>query len=325
MPPDPKARLLLAFAAVYVIWGSTYLAILWAIQTIPPFTMAGARFLVAGGLMYAWARLRGAPNPSAAEWRAAFVIGTLLLLGGNGGVVWAETRVPSGLAALFVGAEPLWAVLLDWARPGGTRPRALVIAGLLVGFGGVALLAAPGTAAGTDLLGIAALLAATISWAAGSIYSRHATVPANPLMSTGIKMLTGGLVLAAVGAAAGELSGFDIATVSAKSALAWSYLVVFGAIAAFSAYMYLLAHTTIAKASTYAYVNPIVALLLGWGLAGEALTARTWLAAGVIIGGVALINSAQFAVAGRLLLARGGPTLRTAGAGSAPEPPTSDL
>jgi len=312
MSRDPRARLLLAFAAVYVIWGSTYLGIRWAIETIPPFTMAGVRFLIAGGLMYVWARVRGAPNPGAAEWRAAFIIGALLLLGGNGGVVWAETRVASGLAALFVGAEPLWAVLLDWARPGGTRPRALVIAGLLVGFGGVVLLAAPGHGGGADLLGVAVLLAATISWAAGSIYSRHAAVPADPLMSTGTKMLAGGLVLAVVGAGAGELSGFDVTAVSAKSALATLYLIVFGAIAGFTAYMYLLSHTTIAKASTYAYVNPIVALLLGWALAGEALTARTWLAAGVIIGGVALINSGQFAAAGRRLFSRGGGALRTA-------------
>lgn len=307
MPTDPKARLLMAFAAVYVIWGSTYLAILWAIETLPPLTMAGVRFLIAGGIMYAWARLRGAPSPGAREWRAAFVIGTLLLLGGNGGVVWAETRVASGFAALFVGAEPLWAVLLDWARPGGTRPRALVIAGLLVGFAGVALLAAPGAQGGADLLGVAALVVATISWAAGSIYSRHATVPKNPVMSTGIKMLGGGLVLTIVGASLGELHGFDVAAVSAKSVLALGYLIVFGAILGFSAYMYLLSHTTVAKASTYAYVNPIVALLLGWGLAGEALTLRMWLAAGIIIGGVALINSAQFAAAGRRLLGRGAP------------------
>ncbi len=312
MPRDPRTRLLIAFAAVYIIWGSTYLAIRWAIETIPPFTMAGARFLIAGGVMYAWARLRGAPKPAAAEWRAALLIGTLLLFGGNGGVVWAETRVPSGLAALFVGAEPLWAVLLDWARPGGPRPRALVMVGLLVGFGGVALLAAPGDAAGADLLGVAVLLAATISWAAGSIYSRHATVPADPLMSTGTKMLAGGLVLALVGAGSGELTTFDPSAVSARSALALLYLVVFGAVAAFSAYMYLLAHTTIAKASTYAYVNPIVALVLGWALAGEALTARTWLAAAIIIGGVALINSGQFAAAGRRLLAKGGGALRAA-------------
>ncbi len=305
MPTDPKARLLLAFAAVYVIWGSTYLAILWAIDTIPPFTMAGVRFLIAGGLMYGWARWRGAPRPTAAEWRAAFVIGTLMLLGGNGGVVWAETRVASGLAALFVGAEPLWAVLLDWARPGGVRPKGLVIAGLLVGFGGVALLAAPGVSGSSDLLGVLALLGATITWAAGSIYSRHAAVPQSPIVSTGIKMLAGGLALSLVGASAGEFGRIDVAAISTRSMLALAYLIVFGAIAGFSAYMYLLAHTTVAKASTYAYVNPFVALLLGWGLAGEALTARTWLAAAVIIAGVALINSPQFAWAGRRLFARG--------------------
>lgn len=311
MPRDPRVRLLLAFAAVYVIWGSTYLAIRFAIETIPPFTMAAVRFLIAGGVLYAWARLRGAPAPTRAEWRGAWVIGALLLVGGNGGVVWAETRVSSGLAAVFVGAEPLWAVLLDWARPGGTRPTGAVVLGLLVGFVGMVLLVAPSAdGRSADVLGALALVLATIAWAVGSIYSRHARVPSSPLLSTGSKMLTGGVLLLLLGGATGEFGRVDVGAMSARSLLALLYLIVFGAIVGFSAYMYLLKHTTLAKASTYAYVNPVVALLLGWMLAGEVLTGRTLLAATVIIGGVALINSGQFASAGRRLFARGGALLR---------------
>lgn len=312
MPRDPKARLLLAFAAVYIIWGSTYLAIKFAIDTIPPFTMAAIRFLVAGSAMMLWARLSGAPWPNRLQWRAATIIGALLLLGGNGGVVWAETRVSSGLAALLVGAEPLWAVLLDWARPGGPRPSGAVVIGLLLGFAGVALLVAPGGGESADLLGALALIAASISWAIGSIYSRQAAVPDSPIMATGSKMLMGGLSLALAGAIFGELARFDPAAVTAKSWLALLYLILFGAIAGFTAYMYLLKHTTLAKASTYAYVNPVVALLLGWAFASEVLTGRTIFAAVIIIAGVALINSGQFAAAGRQFFARGGAMLRMA-------------
>jgi drug/metabolite transporter (DMT)-like permease len=322
MPRDPRARLLLAFAAVYIIWGSTYLAIRFAIETLPPFTMAAIRFLIAGGVLYAWGRLRGDPAPTRREWRGAAVIGGLLLLGGNGGVVWAEQYVASGLAALFVGAEPLWAVLLDWARPGGTRPSGAVIFGLLIGFAGVALLVAPADAGaqGTHLLGALALIVATISWAVGSIYSRHAPVPASPLMSTGSKMLAGGALLLVAAGVTGEPLRFDAGAVSARSVLALLYLIVFGAIAGFTAYIYLLKHTTLAKASTYAYVNPVVALFLGWMLAGEPLTARTLVATAVILGGVATINLGHVAVASRRLMARGGAMLR-AGLASRPEQP----
>jgi drug/metabolite transporter (DMT)-like permease len=312
MPRDPKVRLLLAFAAVYLIWGSTYLAIRFAIETIPPFTMAAVRFLVAGGVMIAWARVGGAAWPSLAEWRSAAVIGALLLMIGNGGVVWAETRVSSGLAALFVGAEPLWAVLLDWARPRGTRPSGAVVLGLLLGFAGIVLLVAPGGGSVMDPLGALVLTIATIGWAVGSIYSRAAAVPESPLLAAGSKMLMGGVWLAVLGLGVGEAGRFDAGAVSARSALALLYLIVFGAIIAFTSYMYLLKHTTLAKASTYAYVNPVVALLLGWALAGEALGSRTLVAAAVIIGGVALINSGQFALAGRRILARGGAMLRLA-------------
>ena len=293
MPRDPKARLLLAFAALYIIWGSTYLGIRIAIETIPPFTMAAARFLAAGAILYAWGRRRGAPKPTAAQWRSAAAIGVLLLLLGNGGVVWAETRVPSGLAALMVGAEPLWAALLDWVRPGGRRPSLGVAVGLLAGFAGVALLIAPGELGGkaVDPIGAIVLTIAAVGWAIGSIYSRHADTPKNPLLATGINMLAGSAALGIAAVMNGEIGRLHPAAISARSLLALAYLIVFGAVVGFTAYIWLLRNTTLAKASTYAYVNPVVAVILGWLILGEPITARTMLAAAVIVTGVILITT----------------------------------
>ncbi len=296
MPRDLRWRLLIAFAAVYVIWGSTYLAIRVAIDTIPPFLMAATRFLVAGLVLVGWARYRGAPLPTRAQWRTALVIGTLLLLGGNGGVVWAETRVTSGLTALVVGAEPLWAALLDWARPAGHRPTLGVGLGLLTGFAGVALLVAPADLGGDaiDPLGATVLIVACITWAMGSIYSRHADAPKSPLMATGANMLAGALGLAAAAAVGGEFARFDPAAVTLRSLGAWAYLVTFGAIGGFTAYMWLLQHTTLAKASTYAYVNPVVAVFLGWLILHEPVGPRTIVAAIVIVAGVVMISTLPF-------------------------------
>ncbi len=293
MPRDPKARLLLAFAALYIIWGSTYLGIRIAIETIPPFTMAAARFLFAGIILYAWGRRRGAPRPTAAQWRSAAGIGVLLLLVGNGGVVWAETRVPSGLAALMVGAEPLWAVVLDWLRPGGRRPSLGVAVGLVAGFAGVALLIAPGDMGGraVDTVGAAVLVVAGVGWAMGSIYSRHADTPKNPLLATGINMIAGSVALGIGALVNGEAGALHPAAVSLRSLLALAYLIVFGAVVGFTAYIWLLRNTTLAKASTYAYVNPVVAVILGWLILGEPITARTMVAAAVIIAGVIMIST----------------------------------
>ncbi len=293
MPRDARVRMVIAFAAVYLIWGSTYLAIRYAIETIPPFLMASARFLAAGTMLVAWARWRGAAWPSHAEWRVAAVTGLLLLLGGNGGVVWAEQTVPSGLAALLVGAVPLFTVALDWLRPGGRRPGRAVIAGLLMGFAGVAVLVNPqaSDAGRVDPLGALALIGATISWSIGSLYSRGASSAPSPLMAAGANMLCGGLGLLVAGSLTGEFGRLDLGAVSARSALALAYLIVFGAVAGFTAYIWLLRHTTPAKATTYAYVNPIVAILLGWAIAGEPLTARVAVAAGIIIGGVVMITT----------------------------------
>ena len=291
MPREHRLRLLLAFAAVYVLWGSTYLAIRFAIDTVPPFLMAGIRHGVAGVLIVAWARWRRAAWPSRTEWRNAAVVGTLLLLGGNGGVSWAEQRVPSGLTALLVAAVPLWAVTIDWVRPGGVRPGRATILGLVTGFIGVAILVNPraGDAARVDPVGALVLIVAAISWAAGSIFSRRAKSASSPLMATGANMLAGSAALLVTGLLAGDMTRFDPSAVSMRSALALGYLIVFGSIAGFTAYIWLLRNTSPAKATTYAYVNPVVAILLGWALGNEPVTPRILAAATVIIAGVAMI------------------------------------
>lgn len=288
-------KIALALATVYVIWGSTYLAIRFAIETLPPFGMAGVRFLVSGAMLYAWSRWRGAPRPSRVNWSSAALIGGLLLLGGNGGVVWAEQRVDSGLAALLVSTVPIWMVLFEWLRRGGTRPTVGVIAGMALGFGGLILLVRPsgagaGNETGIDPLGAVVLLLACVSWAWGSIKSRYVTLPESPLMATGLEMLTGGAMLLAVGLLTGEAARFDPAAVSTRSMLALGYLVMFGSLAGFTAYVWLLRVASPALVSTYAYVNPVVAVLLGWGLANEPLTGGMLGAAAVILTGVALIT-----------------------------------
>ena len=294
VPSSNRARLLASFLAVYIIWGSTYLAIRFAIETLPPLLMAGARFLTAGVIMFAWAWLSGA-RPSRAHWIAAAIMGILLLAGGNGLVVWAEQSVPSSLTALLISMTPLWMALIDWLRPGGARPSLPVTAGLALGFAGIVLLIAPwerGTGAGAlNLGGIALVLIASCSWAAGSLYGRGAKLPASPVLGTGIEMLAGGGVLLAAALLTGEGGQLHLDHVSARSGLAFAYLIVFGSIVAFTAYVWLLKHTTIARASTYAYVNPVVAVFLGWAFAGEQLTPRTWLAAAVIVAAVVVITT----------------------------------
>lgn len=284
---------MIAFACVYVIWGSTYLAIRIAIETMPPFLMAGVRFLIAGLALALWGRSRGAAWPDRAQWRTAAIVGTLLLLGGNGLVVWAELTVPSALAALIVAAVPIVTVALDWLRPGGVRPGRATILGLLTGFAGVAILVNPfaADASRVDPLGALALLLATVSWAAGSIYSRGARSVESPLMGAGANMLTGGAGLVLTATVLGEFGRLDLAAISARSAVAMIYLIVVGAIVGFTAFFYLLRHTTPAKSTTYAYVNPIVAILLGWAILSEPITPRVLLAAGVIISGVVMITT----------------------------------
>jgi drug/metabolite transporter (DMT)-like permease len=290
----PRWQVATAFAAIYLIWGSTYLAIRIAIETFPPFLMAGIRFLIAGAILYPWSKLHGAPQPSRAHWLAATVVGGLLLLGGNGGVVWAEQHVPSGLTALLIGTVPLWMVLLDWLRRNGVKPSNSVIVGLMLGFVGITLLIGPGKIAGgrqVDLVGAAVLILASLSWATGSLYSRRAQLPASPLLATAMEMLAGGALLFVAGLLAGEWTRFNLSALSLRSWLALGYLIVFGALVGFTAYIWLLRVSTPAHVSTYAYVNPVVAIFLGWAFAGEPLTARTLLAAAVIVAAVVIITT----------------------------------
>ena len=283
-----------AMGAVYVIWGSTYLAIRIGIETLPPFLMAGTRFVIAGAALYAWTRWRGVLKPERLHWRSATIIGGLLLLGGNGGVCWAEQRVPSGLTALMVGTTPLWMLLLDWLWHGAARPSLRTVFGLACGFAGVGLLVTPGQFAGgshVDPVGAAVLMFATVTWAAGSLYSRRAALPRAPLLATAMEMLCGGALLLMASAVTGEWTRLGQAHVSLRSAIALGYLIAFGALVAFTAYVWLLRVTTTARVSTYAYVNPLVAVFLGWALAGEPITLRTILAAGAIIIAVVIIIS----------------------------------
>lgn len=285
-----------AFGAVYLIWGSTYLAIKYALETLPPFLMTGGRFLVAGAALVIWAWRFGAERPTKAQWLSAAIIGALLFLGGTGGVVWAEQYIASGLAALLVATEPLWIVLLNWAGPGGTRPTVKTIIGLLIGFLGIWLLTGSAGLLGdgadrASVLGAVVVTAAAFSWALGSLYSQRVELPASSLLASGMQMFLGGALLTLVGTGAGEWARFDVSRVSAVSAGAFFYLIIFGSIIAFTAYGWLLRKVSPALAATYAYVNPIVAVLLGWALASEPLSLRILLAAGVIVGSLVLITS----------------------------------
>lgn len=285
-------RLIAAFAAVYVIWGSTYLAIRFAVETLPPFLMAGLRFLVSGGVLYAWARWRGAEKPDWLHWRTATIIGTLLLLGGNGGVVWAEQFVPSGLTALLITSEPFWIVILVWLMPGGHRPTGGVILGMLLGLLGISLLVGPGhllDGRGVHLGGAFVLFLASLSWAAGSLYSSRARLPQSGVLSAGMQMLAGGAILTLFGTLVGDWNRLAWQSISARSVFSLVYLVVFGSIVGFSSYFWLLRNTTPARASTYAFVNPVVAVFLGWAFAGEVITPRTLLATVIIVFAVMLV------------------------------------
>ncbi|HET7585091.1 MAG TPA: drug/metabolite exporter YedA [Gemmatimonadaceae bacterium] len=290
-----RALVIAAFAAVYIIWGSTYLAIRFAIETIPPFLMAGVRFLIAGTILYVWARARGVARPVRGMWVSATIVGALLMLGGNGAVVWAEQSVPSGVASLLAGTTPLWMVGFDWARGDGERPRPSVFAGLALGLAGIAVLVGPSHlgGGGVSLVGAVVLLIGSLAWATGSLYSRYALVPRDPFLATGMQMLAGGVLLVIAGLATGEQAQVHLAHLSLKSVLAFSYLVVFGALVGFTAYLWLLRVSTTARVSTYAYVNPVVAVVLGWAFAGEPLTARTLVAAAVIVAAVVLITTGR--------------------------------
>lgn len=283
----------LALACVYVVWGSTYLAIRFAIATIPPFFMAGARFLASGLILYSFMRWRGVPRPRFAHWKSAAVIGFFLLLVGNGGVSWAEQKVPSGMTALLVSTVPFWMVLLEWLWKKGPRPAVKVWAGLALGFAGVALLvlSKPGNGHfAADPLWVLLLMATSLGWSYGSLYSRSAALPPSPLLSTAMEMVTGGLYLLGMGFLTGEAGSFHFSALSASSLNAWLYLTWIGSLVGFTSYIWVLQKSTPDLASTYAFVNPVIAVFLGWLLAGETLSPALFLAASLIVAAVVLIT-----------------------------------
>ncbi len=291
--------LVAAFAAVYIFWGSTYLAIKYAIETLPTFLMAGMRFFTAGAILFAAARFtKDYETPKAAHWKTSFIVGTLLLLGGNGGVVFAEHYISSSFAALLVATEPFWIVLLSWLWLKKSRPNLKVVAGLTLGFLGVCLLVSgqptdgSGAAGGTmQLIGTIAVVAAAICWAVGSIYGLRSPVPKSAILTSGMQMLCGGSVLLVASFATGEMSNFHFAEVSQNSWLGLVYLIIFGSLIGFTAYSWLLKNAQPAMVATYAYVNPVIAVLLGWLIANESFTTPMLVGAGIIVGSVALITS----------------------------------
>jgi drug/metabolite transporter (DMT)-like permease len=297
-----RAQITAAFASIYIIWGSTYLAIRYAVETIPPFLMGGTRFLVSGALLYALARRRGAERPTKPHWRNAIIAGGFLLLGGNGAVIWAEQFVPSGLTALLVSILPFWLVIIEWLRPPRKRPGPAILAGLALGFVGIIVLVGPGNIAGQSNvrpIGALVLILGSLSWAIGSFWSRDAELPDSGLLTTGMEMLGGGILLMIVAALAGEFSHFDVHGISRASAVGLIYLIIFGSLLGFTSYIWLLDKVSPARLGTYAYVNPIVAVLLGWSIAGETLSARTAVAAAIVICAVALITTARTSITGQ--------------------------
>lgn len=291
--------LIAAFAAVYVFWGSTYLAIKYTIETLPPFLMAGTRFAFAGGILYFIARIsKDYERPTRSHWKTSFIVGTLLLLGGNGGVVLAQHYIPSSMAALLVATEPLWIVLLSWIWLRSGRPNLKVGLGLVIGFAGVWLLisgrpsAAGPTADGYgQWIGILAVIFGAFSWAAGSIYGLRASVPKSSLLTAGMQMIAGSVSLLLVGFVRGEWSTFAPSAVSNNSLFGLAYLIIFGSLVGFTAYSWLLKNARPSMVATYAYVNPVIAVMLGWLIAGESMTGQMLIGAGIVVGSVVLITS----------------------------------
>ena len=285
--------MVLAFAAVYLVWGSTYLAIRVVVETLPPFLSAGVRFTIAGGLLFSFLISRGFAKPSPDQWRHAIVTGALLLVGGNGLVMWAERSIPSGLTALIIALTPVWFALLDWLRPHGARPRFKTIIGIVIGFIGVVLLVngrAVTAHEANHWWGVLALIGAGIAWASGSLYSKYTPNSASPWMNAAAQMICGGAGLLLLGLLLGEPVRTDWSQVSGRSLWALAYLIVFGAWIGFSAYVWLLKATTPARVSTYAYVNPVIAVFLGWAFLNESVTAHMLWGALIVLAGVITIT-----------------------------------
>lgn len=292
-----KTKIWIALIALYIVWGSTYLAIRFAVETIPPFLQAAMRFLISGLILLIWRRTAGDPWPTRRQWISVAIVGAALLLGGNGLVSFAEQHIPSGIAALIVGTTPLWLTIIEAIRPRGARPSWQSIVGLLIGFGGIFLLVGPTEFGNSQTrfnsLALIAIIVAPFLWSLGSIYSKTADTPKSTLMSTGAEMLTGSLMLFIVSGVIGEWHGFELSKVSASSWLGLGYLIAIGSLIGFVAYGWLLQNAPVSLVATYAYVNPLVAILLGSWLAQETLNARIVIAALIIVSSVVLINTSK--------------------------------
>jgi drug/metabolite transporter (DMT)-like permease len=291
----PAVRIWLALVTVYFLWGSTYLGIKLSIETIPPLLMGSLRFLVAGGVLFAIAIRTGdtrGDRVGSRQWVAALMIGGAMLLGGNGGVILAEQYAPTGVVALLVATAPLWMAIIDRVVFGRHLP-VLVIAGLVIGFGGVAFLIGSPGSAHVNLFGAALALAAPVCWASGSVFTRHVRLPIRPLVAAAMEMLWGGVLFGIFSLLTGELGRVHLRSISTTSFLALIYLIVFGSLVGFSAYVWLLRSAPLSLVSTYAYINPVVAVVLGAIFIGEAFNPRTLIAGGIIIAGVALIVVAR--------------------------------
>jgi len=301
--PPTKAALIAGFVTIYLLWGSTYLGIKIAVESIPPFLMASSRFLVAGLLVAGWIAATRGFHATRKQGFDNALIGGLLLLGGNGMVAWSEQKIPSGLATLVVSLGPLFIVLLDWGvlvfsqdKSRGTRPTLATFLGVGLGITGLAVLVGPSLGHGQTQLDpwrIGGLVLACFSWSGGSIFTRYARRPAEPFTAAAIQMLTGSMWLLVVSLLMGEPAHFHLADVSRQSLVAWTYLIVAGSLVGFTTFVWLMKHSTPARVSTYAYVNPIVAVFLGWMLAHEAVGPRMGIAAAIIIAGVAIITTAK--------------------------------
>jgi drug/metabolite transporter (DMT)-like permease len=294
----PIASIITAFAVVYIVWGSTYLAIKYVVQTMPPLLSAGVRFALAGTLMFAFLQLRWPTPLTRANWRSAAIVGTLLLLGGNGVVCWAQQRVPSGLTALIIGTTPLWFAVLEWLLFRGARPSGRTSAGLCIGTAGICVLIGAGDlrhAVNAPLIPSIALLGACFSWALGSLYSKRAALPKSVFLSTAMQMICGGLALTIAGLILGEFGKLNLAAITPRSWLSWGYLVIAGSLIAFTCYVWLLQNAAPTYVATYAYVNPIIAVLLGVLVEGEPFSLNSAIAAVLIVAAVMLITTSRAA------------------------------
>lgn len=292
MPVSNNLRLLGAFFCVYVVWGTNFLAIRYMVETIPPLMAMGVRSVIAGGILYGWARLRGEGAADRSEWKAAALVGAFLFLGAHGALAWGETRVPSGIAALVMATIPVWMVLVDWLGAKGPRPAAGVWVGLASGVAGLVVLTNPATirSNNANLAGLLVLLTSAPCWAIGSIIARGQPKRRPLTMISGMQLLTGGAMLLVASLVAGEVGSFELAGVSARSVAALVYTIVFGSVLGLTAYIWLLHTTSAARVGTYAFVNPLIAVAMGWAFAGEQITPRTLVAAGMILVGVAAIT-----------------------------------